>query len=35
MGALVNRRSTTCAMWVVTAAISTLNVYLIWRVVAT
>jgi manganese transport protein len=35
MGALVNRRSTTCAMWLVTVAISALNVYLIWRVVAT
>ena len=35
MGPLVNRRLTTCAMWVVTVAISALNVYLIWRVVAT
>ena len=35
MGVLVNRRSTTCAMWLVTVAISALNVYLIWRVVAT
>jgi manganese transport protein len=34
MGALVNKRSTTAAMWLVTAAISTLNLYLIVKVVA-
>jgi manganese transport protein len=33
MGALVNRRSTSWAMWLVTAAISALNIYLIVRVV--
>ncbi len=34
MGALVNKRSTTAAMWLVTAAISALNLYLIVKVVA-
>ena len=33
-GALVNKRSTTAAKWLVTAAISTLNLYLIVKVVA-